>query len=76
MTPDHLRHLLRALRWPPRVLARALAISEGVVDSWLDGTASVPGNVAEWLEALAAVHEGGRSLRVGASGRSVRLLPA
>jgi hypothetical protein len=37
--------------------ALVLSVKEELVDAWLDGSARIPGNVAAWIETLAAAHE-------------------
>jgi hypothetical protein len=57
VTRDRLGAVLLALRWPPKILASALAIKAEQVQQWLDGTKHIPANVAAWLEGLAAAHQ-------------------
>lgn len=56
MTPDRLRLALGLLRWSQRGLAEALECDDRLVRRWASGHASVPPEVAAWLEALAAAH--------------------
>lgn len=57
MTPDRLREILTLLRWTQRGLAEALTCDERLARRWASGAASVPLQVAEWLETLAATHK-------------------
>ena len=57
MTPDRLRAVLDILRWSQRGLADALACDDRLVRRWASGDASVPPDIATWLEALAEAHE-------------------
>ena len=57
MTPTRLRQCLDALHWSQRGLASVLAYDEATVRKWARGAAPVPVKVAEWLDALARVHE-------------------
>lgn len=57
MTPDRLRDVLALLRWSQRGLSDALECDDRLVRRWASGDASVPPDVAVWLEALAAAHE-------------------
>jgi len=54
MTPDRLRECLALLRWSQRGLADALAMDERQVRRWATGAASMPDQVAAWLERRAA----------------------
>ena len=53
VTPDRLRDCLRLLGWSQRGLGRQVARQEGQVRQWCRGAASVPGEVAVWLEGRA-----------------------
>jgi DNA-binding transcriptional regulator YiaG len=57
MTPTRLRECLDALVWTQRGLARTLDRQEGTVRQWARGAVQIPGDVAAWLETLAAFHE-------------------
>jgi len=54
MTPDRLRECLALLRWSQRGLADALTMDERQVRRWATGAASIPDQVAAWLERRAA----------------------
>ena len=56
MTPTRLRECLDALGWSQRGLADLLGIHETRVRRMARGLVEVPGEVAEWLETLAAIH--------------------
>lgn len=54
MTPTRLRVCLALLFWSQRRLAVILGRAEGAARQWARGSARIPDDVAEWLEALAA----------------------
>lgn len=56
MSPDRLRDVLSLLRWSQRGLAEALTCDDRLVRRWASGDATVPPDVIEWLERLAAAH--------------------
>ena len=56
MTPDRLRECLAFLRWTQRGLADALAMNERQVRRWAGG-ATIPQQVADWLDEAARWHE-------------------
>lgn len=56
MTPDRLRECLALLRWSQRGFAEALSCDDRLVRRWASGDATIPPDVAAWLEALAAAH--------------------
>lgn len=64
MTPTHLRHCIDTIGWSQRQLARVLDRHEGTVRQWARGSVQIPGEVAAWLEALAAAHEANPPPRV------------
>lgn len=54
MTSERLRECLALLRWSQRGLAAALTMDERQVRRWATGEASIPEQVATWLERRAA----------------------
>ena len=58
MTPADLRAALATLRWSNRTLAAELGVDEHRVRRWANGSQPIPEDVAVWLAALAAAHEG------------------
>ena len=56
MTPNRFRECLDALHWSQRGLADILKMDERQVRRWAAG-ASIPYEVAAWLEALAVCHK-------------------
>ncbi len=52
MTASRLREVLTILRWSQRGLAEALGCDDRLVRRWASGNASVPPDVADWLEQL------------------------
>ena len=54
MNPGRLRECLALLRWSQRGLADALGIDERQVRRWATGQATVPEEIAAWLERRAA----------------------
>lgn len=56
MTPTRLRECLVSLRWSQRGLAEALDCADRLVRRWAAGSASIPPDVADWLETLTAAH--------------------
>ena len=58
MTPDRFRDCLDALGWSQRFLADYLGMNSSTsVNRYATGQASIPANLAAWLEYLAAVHD-------------------
>lgn len=57
MTPTRLRECLNALDWTQRGLARIIGHSEGSVRQWARGVASIPEEVADWLELVGSFME-------------------
>lgn len=59
MTPKRFKECLASLRWTQRGLAACLDCDDRVIRRWASESdpASVPPDVAVWLEALAQVHE-------------------
>jgi hypothetical protein len=56
MTADEFRACLAALDWSQRLLARILGRDDRLVRRWAIGEGTIPGDVADWLKALAAFH--------------------
>jgi hypothetical protein len=56
MTPDRFRACLVALAWSQRHLAPIVGYDERQVRRWAAG-ATIPADVAAWLETLAQCHE-------------------
>lgn len=57
MSPTRLREVLALLRWSQRGLSDALGCDDRLVRRWASGDASVPPDVAAWLESLATILE-------------------
>ena len=58
VTPDRLRECLSSIGWSQRALAERLGLHETRTRRWASGRYPIPENVADWLERLAAVHDG------------------
>ena len=58
MTLDRFRECRAAPRWSQRGLADALGVHPATARRWATGENTIPINVAQWLEDLAAVHQG------------------
>ncbi len=56
MSPDRFRECLALLHWSQRGLADILDTHPTTVRRMATGDATIPNNVAAWLEELAAAH--------------------
>lgn len=56
MTATRLRLILSMLHWTQRGLAADLECSDRLVRMWAQADAAIPEDIADWLEALAALH--------------------
>lgn len=57
MTPNRFNECLRVIRWTPINIASALQCELSWIEALEAGNEDVPTGLADWLEALAKVHE-------------------
>lgn len=76
MSPDRLAECLRLVRWHKDILAEAIDVPSDVVTAWMAGTASVPGRVGAWIEALCFVHEAAEESKPSTAGEGFGVGPS
>ena len=57
MTPRHLLHCLRILRWSNEELAAVLECDGSLIAAWVLGDEEIPPKAAAWIQALVNLHQ-------------------